>query len=316
MSLGFLKMIGVWLFLILCAILGSCLEKIVMFMMNRNLKKDIVFLDTTCDFDALYQNLFSFYEEKTYIKKKAGKIIVAVFAIITLLSVPSFMYIAMYTNINYETYGKVVAFILLVGIIALFKIEFKFIDFYKSEIVGTIAKMINSSFEYKKKERKRLTRQYKEAGFVDESYDFAYTKTYIVGSLDGSASVGFGCLKAEKHKGYDENSYSIPIFTGVVACMSYNNDIKNKIYIKQSGVVNLSGELSEFLKNRLDEICEAYRIFPEIIIKRNYVFLRIHTGEFFEPGKDPMDKQMLFNYYIVIRFINEIMTEIKNATEV
>lgn len=313
MDMEFLKIFGLWTGCVLGLMLIIALYWTIF---DKGMRKNMASVKLTNDFDLIYKELSIECKKKLERKKKKELYITILFLIYIILSVPLMCYVGEYTKIDIDVYSKISSMIFIVGIITLFVYENSFNLLYKKEIVERLAKMVNPSFEYRRKEGGALRKIYEEVGFSDKPFTHSYVDDYIIGNLDKSAVVSLGDLTLENAvKSADKKIY-IPVFKGIVAFMNYNNDIRNNIVIEDNRIVDIGSELPEFFLNRLIEIYKKYGIVPEIRIKRGYVFLRIHTGEFFEPGVDPMDKQKLFNYYNVIKFVNEVMTEIKNATEV
>jgi len=277
--------------------------------------KNVSNIEVNDNFDILYQDLLKYYDTKVEIKRRKEIIIVIGIILTLILTFACVLYLQEYTKLDYDIATYIGIFLIGIEIIFLVK-NMTFRTTYKKEIIERLAKSVNYSFEYSEDAKNILQNHYALIGFVDKTYTNICLDDYMVGTLDETANISLGDFNLEKVERYGDNSLYIPVFRGVVACMNYNNDIRNNIIIEEDRIVDTGTELPENFLSRLIEIYKKYGIVPEIRIKPSYVFLRIHTGEFFEPGMDPMDKQKLFNYYNVIKFINEVMTEIKNATEV
>jgi len=60
-----------------------------------------------------------------------------------------------------------------------------------------------------------------------------------------------------------------------------------------------------------------YNINYEISIRNDNIFIKFFSGQMFEPPilKKSMDKQLLFRYYCVIKFVIDISKEINRILE-
>lgn len=272
-------------------------------------------IESDDNFDIIYQDLLNYYKTKVEIKRRKEIIIVFGIILTLILTFACVLHLQEYTKLDYDIATYIGIFLIGIEIIFLVK-NTTFRTTYKKEIIERLAKSVNFTFEYSEDAKNTLQNQYALIGFVDKAYTNISMDDYMVGTLDETAGISLGDLTLEKVERHGDNCLCIPVFRGVVASMNYNNDIRNNIIIEEDRIKDTGTELPENFLGKLIEIYKKYGIVPEIRIKRHYVFLRIHTGEFFEPGVNPMDKQRLFNYYNVIKFINEVMTEIKNVTEV
>lgn len=75
--------------------------------------------------------------------------------------------------------------------------------------------------------------------------------------------------------------------------------------------------LSSDIMQLLIEFHKQYEIDYEIVFRNNTIYMRFFTGAMFEPKifKNSMDKQLLFIYFYVLKFIVEITKKVNKIIE-
>ena len=272
----------------------------------------------TNEFENIYQELLNYYKNGFGRKRKKINIIMVIISSVLLITL---LYYLNFNKVSSTTTSRLAALCFLIIVLNII-INNKFKKIYKKEIIERLVTRVNSSF--KLQDNEYLREEYIDAGFIDGAYlyidvPFIYPgdihtqiEDYFVGNIGENEFLAFGGVMVELNTRTTTKSR----FKGVFSSLKYNNDIISEMTIGYNQLLEGNSELTEDCANNLLEICKRYEIKPEIKIAPNRAYLRVYSKDIFEPGMFPMNKRKIFNYYNVIKFINEVMTEIKNATEV
>ena len=292
------------------------------------------------NFDEIYNKIYdeNFEELNNYHKKQIMlQIIIAV--LLFLIYVIISLYIPYMFFIGFICY-----IILTLTCFTLFRSK-KYIQCFKKNVISSILKNYNSNFIFNAQEEIPYA-DYLEADF-EQFFDFYHSEDCISGKLQEICDFKMAEVITEKKIQDDngKNSYST-IFNGLFAKIDFIKDIPCNIQIREDSRLNtnslpkLEMDSIEFEKlynvytdnsiicmqlftsdimQMLTDFNLEYKIFPEITIKQNNLYLRLKLKKgIFEPKlfKKVLDyKEIQYNYLFINSIMNLCNAFLKNILE-
>lgn len=224
------------------------------------------------------------------------------------------------------------------------KIRKKYTITYKKEVITKFLKLINNKLEYTYLENDekngKFLQRYKDAKLDENVYYDFNSDDYIEGFLTDDIFIemaDFNVTTTPKDK-------AVPIFEGVFAYIkcdiTTNRIIKicrnEEKFFEGLRKIQMDNYLFEnyfnvytddnifamrFLTHNIMEMLinfyEKYNIHFEIVLKNNELYIRFYSGKMFEPSiyRSSMDKQLLFSYYSIFKFIIDVTREINSIVK-
>ena len=334
-------------------ILAAFLPKFISKSLKANYKNYISLEEIPAEFEKLYENLYhnNIYSLESMRKQVKWKIVFQYS--LTVLSFIGFLFGQSDYVIISEEFDIIITVICLIGFVISIiflclgnKLKRKYIETYKKEIVSSFIKLINNQLEYKPFDLEifRTQHDYKQAEFDKKSFNRFAQDDYIEGFLDDETFIKMSDLHIQKRTGSGESKHIEEIFHGIFAHTRCNKDIgtyikisKNKFKIlqKQDRVEMDSEEFEKYFDiysgNKIiamqlltSDIMEfliafhtKYELNYEIVFRNNVIYMRFFTGAMFEPKifGSSMDKQLLFVYFCIMKFIVEILKKINKTLQ-
>lgn len=217
---------------------------------------------------------------------------------------------------------------------------------YKTKVISVMVKWLRNDLEYEHKndEKEKIFRsQYKNSSFEVRKFNVFSAEDYIYGNLSEGVNIRFAeiCTKLVENQG-TENETTRVLFNGLFGATALNVNMTStiklltddlKVVLDDSFIKMDSTELEKnfdvYCSDRvlamrvftaktmemLNEFYEKYKIAFEMIIENNIIYLRFHTDNMFETNifSNPLNKDKLFLYYSVLKFVFEITENINNA---
>jgi len=310
---------------------------------KSNYKRYITLENIPAEFENIYEKIYKNYIYPSKHMKKQAKI-----RTIICISLSIFLVGSILANINtipgaflFAGISSLASFFISINLMRKNKEGRSYAEIYKSEIVPEVIKLINNQLTYNPKSEGRfeLRREYMEANFDKKVFTSFYNDDQIEGYLEPEVFAKMSDLHICNITKNGDNINIEEVFQGMFAITSCNKNIgtyikisKNKLKIsdRNNRVEMDSGEFEEYfdvysedknlvmrllthdIMDFLVDFYKKYNLDFEIVFKKNNIYLRFFTGPMFEPKLfgSSMDKQMLFTYYCVLKFIVEITKKV------
>lgn len=216
-------------------------------------------------------------------------------------------------------------------------------DDYKINIINSFIKLLNCNLKYSPSvpETDSILHDYKLAIFDKQDFNYSYIDDYIEGYLDDSTFVKMCDINVQYITGEGKSKNIKDLFQGMFALANSNTNIKTYVRISRNQMMTsdktyVELDNSEFEKhfdvfspNKIlamqiltSDVMEClidfhnkYHLDFEITIRDNFIYLRFFTGSMFEPKiyGNSMDKQLLFTYFCISKFIIEVTQNINRT---
>lgn len=214
---------------------------------------------------------------------------------------------------------------------------------YKINIINSFIQLLNCNLKYSPSatEADSILHDYKLAIFDKQDFNSSYIDDYIEGYLDDSTFVKMCDINVQYITGEGKSKNIKDLFQGMFALTNSNTDIKTYVRISRNQMMTsdktyVELDNSEFEKhfdvfspNKIlamqiltSDVMEClidfhnkYHLDFEITIRDNFIYLRFFTGSMFEPKiyGNSMDKQLLFTYFCISKFIIEVTQKINRT---
>lgn len=278
-------------------------------------------------FEEIYKSIMD-NEAKEFIKKK--KYINSM----ALILYPAFLAFLVFTIKNITTNTKILNFGIIIFLaigIFLISMRGKIAKEYKKKIIGKFLKQINETLDiYPEKGIDAIS--YKHSGFkMGNKFE---ASDLIVGKLENNLLVQMSDIKVkDRRDNGDGTSTELMLFKGLFLKVNFKRKIDKPIKLlkneKKVLKKNLKIDNSEFEKiydiyaendlqafqlytvdvmDKLLEFKEKTKLYPEIIIKDDNLYIRIAAEQLFEPAVAEFDleKERLEFYYDIIKLAYEM----------
>lgn len=231
--------------------------------------------------------------------------------------------------------GAIFLILLLILIISLTK---EYTKKYKEQVIFKFLKQINETFKiYPEKSIDK--KEYEKSGF--KSGNQITSNDLIEGKLENNLKVQMADIIVRDKRVNEAGEQTIlTLFSGLFVVVELNKSIEKPIKLladqKKLGKRNLKIDHTEFEKHYdifsenslqayqlytadiMDKILEfksKNKIYPEIIVNKNKLYIRIAVDGLFEPTLFDFgfDKETLKKYYEIIKLINEISNHLLNT---
>lgn len=317
---------------------------------NRNrkvLSEDGTYIEAP-EFRLLYYKLYGEYE------KKINKLRTACLNRMYLLIVPSIIFViitaAKFSESNNQIKKYILLFIIFVMIMISSKAEEcrkKYIRIYKDEILFSFMKLINPNLEYNEfGARENIEKIYRNSRLETMVFDYLKVDDIISGQISEKTYVDIANVCAvDEYYTFNNIRKKRKIFEGLFSASKCASEIKGTIKIKRQfkSVTSFEKKQKVELDNQTfeslyDVYCIddnlAFRILTpdimeklanlgkygfdiEISIKDSKICTRIGMGPMFEPSiiKGALDKDELYTYYCVIKFIVDLTESVNKSLE-
>lgn len=231
----------------------------------------------------------------------------------------------------------------------------KYVDVFKKKLIPQFIKLINPNLEYRYSEDENSKINAADIGleYVNAKFDGGTTNRItnndvVEGPINQEFYLKMSDIDAYTYYGsYEQFAYdaSLP-FNGLFTWIETHKDIKNCIRINMNDnnvIYNADEQYVRMDHQRFEEVfdvfCsdkilavriltadimediiefyEKYKIIFEICYKNNKVYMRFYTKNMFEPNvfEDSMDIHTLHTYYIIIKFVIEIVQKMSKMAE-
>ena len=317
---------------------------------NRNrkvLSEDGTYIEAP-EFRLLYYKMYGEYE------KKINKLRTACLNRMYLLIVPSIIFViitaAKFSESNNQIKIYILLFIIFVMIMISSKAEEcrkKYIRIYKDEILFSFMKLINPNLEYNEfGARENIEKIYRNSRLETMGFDYLNVDDIISGQISEKTYVDIANICAvDEYYTFNNIRKKRKIFEGLFSASKCASEIKGTIKIKRQfkSVTSFEKKQKVELDNQTfeslyDVYCIddnlAFRILTpdimeklanlgkygfdiEISIKDSKICTRIGMGPMFEPSiiKGALDKDELYTYYCVIKFIVDLTESVNKSLE-
>lgn len=322
--------------------------KIIKKVVKVNYKDYISLENIPANFEMIYDNLYrNHIAELEKLRKKIRwrkiiQYITYAYFFIGYFLVRTEQVIVSYSLANFLGITSILSF--LVATIFTFlniKHERKYKEAYKKEIVANFIKIVNDKLDYEPIANRCYTmeKDYKNATFDNKRFNRFYPDDYIEGYLEEEIFVKMCDIHIQNVTGSGKNRTTEEIFHGMFGFTNFNKSIntylkisKNKLKIlEKSDRIELDSEefekyfdvysedqnltmriLTADTMEYLVDFYNKYHIDFEIVCRNNILYLRFFTGPMFEPKVfgNSMDKELLFVYYSILKFIVELTKKI------
>ena len=304
----------------------------------------------TLEFDMLYNSLYknNFTELEKMRKKVRWQKIISNLSFVAF--VVSYFLLELHQSIKFDNVlvsfapiiAVVSAILFFVFLIIWFKSNREYAIVYKKEIVKNFINLLNDKLIYKSDvSAKPFEVQYKIANFDNKVHNRFYVDDYIKGLLDEQTFIQMADLLVQYHHS-GKNSYTETIFNGLFAQTRSNKDIgttikisADKFFKNNSRVQMDSQEFEKYFDIYCDDKILAMQLLTsdtmeclvdfynkhyiqyEIVLRNDTIYMRFFTGAMFEPKTfgSSMDKEVLFKYYSILKFVLEVTTKINKTLQ-
>lgn len=312
----------------------------------------ILLQNTTTEFESIYENLYNNHIHSLEIlrKKLRLRIIIQCVTFILfalMLVIPIELIIPIGSNFIIV---KLLSYIPVCSLIAFFVltvINRKYIkrynESYKNSIISNFVKLINNKLTYKTMNYE-IEQDYINANFDNKEFNKFTPDDYIEGYLADNIFLKMSDVFVQYIIGYGKHRHVENLFQGIFAFTSSNKNINTYIKISKNKLKIANNEervemdntefekyfdiysenkiltmriLTSDVMQTLIDFHDKYNLDFEIIFRNNTVYLRFFTGSMFEPKVfgSSIDKQLLFIYFCILKFILEITTKINDALQ-
>lgn len=239
-------------------------------------------------------------------------------------------------NINYDFILKgIIAFLVLVLTTSL--LSSKYTKDYKKIIISKFLKQINESFDiYPDKGIDEA--DYQKSGFKEGNK--IESKDMIIGKLENELLIQMTDIKIKNQEECEDKIETETLFEGLFVRVDFKKSIKKPIMLlaNQKKFRNLSAKIDnpEFEKyydivtennlqayqlytadiiEKILEFIEKTKLYPEIIIKERYLYIRIASQNLFEPTSFNFgfDKRKFEIWYEIIKLVNDMSNHLLNT---
>jgi len=218
----------------------------------------------------------------------------------------------------------------------------KYCNVYKEEIIPNLIKIIDNQLIYKSLNNddcSNVKTDYTKAIFDGEGFSRFYAYDCIEGYLNNDTPIKMYNLRTEH---IDEYGNPCNVFQGIFTYFLSTKDIGTHIQIlkklpvtpnksikmdneefnkrfdvfSENEIITMQLLTSDMMEQLVD-FYDKYYISYDIEIRNNVVYMRFFTGPMFEPKifGNSMDKQLLFTYYCVLKFILEVTQKINKTLQ-
>lgn len=220
----------------------------------------------------------------------------------------------------------------------------EYVKEYKKEIISNFVKSISDKFNYRVDKIAYLQElnDYGLANFDNKKFNNYEADDYIEGNIDENSFFKM----CEMHIQYIDNSRNTieNLFKGIFANIQSDRDIgtyikitrdKLKIKSREDKVEMDSPEFEKYFDVYAEDKIMAMRILTadimeclinfynkyklefDIVFSGSNIYVRFFTGVMFEPKiyKNSMDKEILLEYYSILKFILELNQKVNKATQ-
>ena len=317
---------------------------------NRNrkiLSEDGTYIEAP-EFRLLYYKLLGEYEKKIKTLRNACLNRMCLLIVPAIISV--IITAAKFPDSNNQLKIYILLFIILVMIMIASKAEEcrkKYIRIYKDEILFSFMKLINPNLEYNEfGAREKIEQIYRKSRLETMGFDYLKVDDIISGQISDKTYVDIANICAvDEYYTLNNRRKKRKVFEGLFSASKCAGEIKGTIKIKRQfkSVTKFEKKQKVELDNQTfealyDVYCEddnfAFRILTpdvmekltnlgkygfdiEIAIKDSKICTRMGMGPMFEPSiiKGALDKDELYTYYCVIKFIVDLTESVNKSLE-
>ncbi len=321
-------------------VLLVCLPVMIYKEYQKNFKTKIASVDIPDYFEEMYQKLYK--NNKIYslevLRKKARNI-----KIMPFLGFLIIIFNTMHQNLLLIFVGLI---FIVIGFYNKYEKQYKLI--YKKDVISEFIKLVSKNLKYEayNTNPQIVQETYKYANFDNKSFNMFKADDYIEGKIEDDININMRDLHIQRKEEYysqgKRKEQIIEIFQGIFTQTDCNKDIgtyikisKNqlKIFSKNDRVEMDSQEFEKYfdiysedkilamriltsdVMSMLIDFYNRYNLEYEIVIRNNKIYMRFFTGPMFEPKifGHSMDKQLLFTYFCILKFIVDITKEINKV---
>jgi hypothetical protein len=307
---------------------------------NKRHTKKINKIQFNTEFKDMYNHLHSRYSGELEVMRKKLKSIIFVSSLLFVVSAIIFVGFIIILDVGNRTVTdrnnqEFLFIITFLPATIYFLTQYRkhigiYKDRYKETVISNFVKLVNHNLQHTPNGNSRMEQYYESANFKDRSYNKFNCNDYISGYFDNGISIEIAniCLQAlNRH-----NSVVDTPFIGLFSYSLFNNGIDKELRIKKNKIrmsrnfKQVKMDSSEFAKY-FDVFCESnilamqflthdvmeeiltfylmYKLEFEIIIVRNSICIRFHTGSMFEPEilRKSTNKKTLWTYYTILKFV-------------
>lgn len=318
-----------------------------------NFKDYVLLEDIPSDFEKIYEDLYNNHIQSLESMRKKVRWRTVIQYITFVLFIIGYAFgesehvlISPKFDSNITIIGLIAMFIYFAIVWANHKYKKKYEETYKKEIVSSFIKLINNQLEYKPVDAEAFRTQddYKLANFENKTFNRFYPDDYIEGFINEETFVKMADLHIQNHTGSGKSSHTEEIFQGIFAYTKCNKNLGTYIKVSRNKLkistgkdrVEMDSEEFEryfdvYSENKIvamqlltSEIMETlinfytkYKLDYEIVFRNNNIYIRFFTGPMFEPRifGNSMDKQLLFIYFCIMKFIVEITEKVNKVVQ-
>lgn len=316
-----------------------------MFLKNRPKNKDFANIEIP-GFDGLHDLLIEEFENdmkklrNNYILTKIARIIILpIFLFSIAISEGDIIFISRELTVG------IVASMIPLGVLYVLTVMInldkreKYRKLYKRGVIPKLINLIDPFLVYKTSEIDMYSteREYKNSEFDDEKNIKLLVDDYVEGSINNNKFIEISeidtWIPSARGRKFEN------VFNGIFAYATTDTFVDGIIKIhkpdtpvnekfKKIQINNKEFEnyfdvyttnelitkiiLYDGLTEKLVELKKKFGLTYEIVLKGNDIYIRIYSGEMFEPnlyGK-PMDRKLLLKYYTLIKFTIELANEL------
>lgn len=199
------------------------------------------------------------------------------------------------------------------------KNRIKFKANYYDIVMLPIIRMVNSNWTYfDKNNMSEIMRELILSGFYDPNIDRLFNEKSIKGKIDRDINILIHQISSIDIIGYGRYRKIKKLFNGIFAVIETNIDKDFDLSIKgNNGFVKTYSTSNDIkIKNLAETFGKNTLLDFDLIIKNGKIYFRIFSGNKFKEHifKNLIDKNILENYYLTLKFIQEISNEIIRVT--
>lgn len=199
------------------------------------------------------------------------------------------------------------------------KNRIKFKANYYDIVMLPIIRMVNSNWTYfDKNNMSEIMREFILSGFYDPNIDRLFNEKSIKGKIDRDINILIHQISSIDIIGYGRYRKIKKLFNGIFAVIETNIDKDFDLSIKgNNGFVKTYSTSNDIkIKNLAETFGKNTLLDFDLIIKNGKIYFRIFSGNKFKEHifKNLIDKNILENYYLTLKFIQEISNEIIRVT--
>ena len=195
----------------------------------------------------------------------------------------------------------------------------KFKTNYYDMIMLPIVKKVNANWIYLDKINiSEINRELILSGFYDSNTDRLFTEKSIKGKINIDINIQIHQLSSIDIIRYEQFRKLKKLFNGLFAVVETNIDKEYNLSIEgTNSLVKTSSTLNDIKIKKIAETFYKDTLFDfDLVIKNGKIYFRIFSGNRFTENifKKLIDKKELENYYLTLKFIQEISNEIIRVT--